>query len=90
MLCLHYLCTYYFKVAVKQIFHGNNCFLNIVETKPFTPLNSKYLLSNPGNRYATQSAINCITIHTGFYFRMIFQDDGSNNFTEIHELFTVS
>ena len=37
------------RVAVKRIFHGNNCFLNIVETKPFTALNSRYSLSNLGN-----------------------------------------
>ena len=40
----------FLKVVVKWIFHRNNCFLNIVETKPFTPLNSGYSLSNLGNR----------------------------------------
>ena len=40
----------FLKVAVKRIFHGNNCFLNVIETKPFTPLNSRYSLSNLGNR----------------------------------------
>ena len=39
-------------------FFRNNCFLNIVETKPFTPLNSGYSLSNLGNRKVMQSAIN--------------------------------
>ena len=43
-------CAWFLKVAVKQIFHGNNCFLNIIETKPFTALNSRYSLSNLSNR----------------------------------------
>ena len=32
----------FLKMAVKRIFHENNCFLNVVETKRFTPLNSRY------------------------------------------------
>ena len=43
-------CAWFLKVAVKRIFHGNNCFLNIAETKPFTPINSRYSLSILSNR----------------------------------------
>ena len=42
--------AWFLKVAVKWIFHGNNCFLNIAQTKPFTPLNSRYSLSILSNR----------------------------------------
>ena len=34
-------CAWFLKVAVKWIFHRNNCLLNTVETKLFTPLNSR-------------------------------------------------
>ena len=77
----------FLKVAVKWLIHG---FLNIAERNPFTPLNSRYLLNNPGSQQAKQSASNCIALYTECYFCVIFQVDGCNNFTEICKLFTVS
>ena len=46
-------CARFLKVTVKWLIHG---LLNIAERNPFTPLNSRYLLNNPGSQQAMQSA----------------------------------